>query len=462
MTDEIHRLLAVCLLDGRNSDKLPVLKDYFSEYALIRYRLRVETEYLLFLNRQTNLFNKLTLNEENKIKLICRSFTPLEALKVKETEKIINHDVKAVEYYLADSLKKRGLSRIVPFVHFGLTSYDINIPAYGLILKDFKTEVMPGYLNKITAILKELIVKTQNSVMLARTHGQPALPTTMGKELAVFYQRLTKEMKIMEKTKIEGKLSGAVGNFNALAFVCPEYDWLKLSRKFIGSLGLLPNVVTTQILPYDNWLIFFDSLRHLNSILINFCQDIWWYISLEYFRQKKIEAEVGSSTMAHKINPITFENTEGNLLLANALFEFFARKLPVSRLQRDLTDSTVKRDFGLAFGFSLLAWDSLLSGLKRITADPLKMAADLDSHWEIYAEGVQTYLRKKGQDQAFEQLKKETRGKNLNRQEFLRILESLPLEKSDRERLKIKSLADYQGLTANIIKEAFKSAKAKK
>src|SRR3989338_7724968 len=462
MTDEIHKLLAVCLLDGRNSDKLALLKEYFSEYALIRYRLRVETEYLLFLNRETSLFKKLTAIEENKIKLIYRRFTPKEALKFKETEKIINHDVKAVEYYLGDSLKKSGLGMIIPFVHFGLTSYDINIPAYGMILRDFKTEVIPEFLNNMAANLKELILKTKNSVMLARTHGQPALPTTMGKELAVFYQRLTKEMKIMEKTKIEGKLSGAVGNFNALSFVCPEYDWLKLSMKFISSLGLLPNMVTTQILPYDNWLIFFDSVRRLNSILINLCQDFWWYISLEYFRQKKKEEEVGSSTMAHKINPITFENAEGNLQLANSLFEFFARKLPVSRLQRDLTDSTVKRDFGLAFGFSLLAWDSLLSGLKRITPDQSKMAADLDSHWEIFAEGVQTYLRKKGQDQAFELMKKETRGKNLNRQEFLRILESLPLEKSDRERLKIKSLAEYQGLTANIIKEAFKSVKAKK
>src|SRR3989344_5937918 len=285
MTDEIHRLLAVCLLDGRNSDKLPVLKDYFSEYALIRYRLRVETEYLLFLNRQTNLFNKLTLNEENKIKLICRSFTPEDALKVKETEKIINHDVKAVEYYLADSLKKRGLSRIVPFVHFGLTSYDINIPAYGLILKDFKTEVMPGYLNKITAILKELIVKTQNSVMLARTHGQPALPTTMGKELAVYYQRAVKEIEIIKFFQFEAKLNGAVGNYNAFYFIDPKFDWMTFGSSFISRLGLKPNLITTQILPYDNWIQFFDSVKRLNFILLGLSVDIWWYISMEYFLQ---------------------------------------------------------------------------------------------------------------------------------------------------------------------------------
>src|SRR3989344_2945532 len=383
MDNTLEKLLSISLIDGRNRDKLTVLKDYFSEYALIKYRIFVELEYLIFLNSNTGLFKKINDNKIAKLRSIYLEFNPDKAKKVKEIESKINHDVKAVEYYLQDSFKKHGLEDLIPFIHFGLTSYDINIPVYALILSHFKDNVLVKYLGKIEKSIKTLIIKTRKSVMLARTHGQPALPTTMGKELAVFYHRLQKEIKFIKNHKLEAKLTGAVGNFNALNFVAPQYDWLNLSRKFINSLDLVPNLLTTQILPYDNWIVLFDSLRRINSILLDLSQDIWWYISFEYFVQKKNENEVGSSTMSHKINPITFENAEGNLQLANSLLGFFANKLPVSRLQRDLSDSTVKRNFGLAFGFTLLAWGSILSGLSRISPNPDKMEGDLDEHWEV-------------------------------------------------------------------------------
>ena len=361
-----------------------------------------------------------------------------------------------MEYFLQEKLEHTSLKDLIPFIHFGLTSYDINIPAYALMLKEFREEVLISKLLKLLKELKELIIKTRNMSMLARTHGQPALPTTMGKELSVFYSRIIKEGKILSGHEFEAKMTGAVGNFNALAFVYPDYDWIDFSKKFISSLGLIPNIVTTQIMPYDNWLRYFDSLKRLNNILLNLVVDIWWYISFEYFGQVKKEEEVGSSTMSHKINPITFENAEGNFQVANSLFEMFARKLSVSRLQRDLSDSTVKRDFGLAFGFTMLALDSISSGLGRISPNPEKMKKDLEEHWEIFAEGVQTYLRIKGQKDAFEVLKRETRGKTFTREEFHKLIDKLPIAKEDKKVLKITSLGEYRGLTQKIIDTALR------
>lgn len=445
------RLLNISLIDGRNKDKLEVLKDYFSEYALIKTRIYIECRYLIFLGRETKLFNQLSQKQVSTIENFYVDFSLSDAQKVKAIELKINHDVKAVEYYLGILLTKKKLFNLIPFIHIGLTSYDINIPTYGILLQNFKNKVLLEYLDKIQNSLKILIEKTKDMIMLARTHGQPALPTTMGKELAVYYQRLKKEFNIIKNIKIEGKLTGAVGNFNALSFAVPEYDWITFSHKFIKSLGLVPNLVTTQIIPYDNWIYFFDSVRRLNSILLDLSQNIWLYISFEYFKQKNIKQEVGSSTMAHKINPITFENAEGNLQLANSLFEFFAGKLPLSRLQRDLSDSTIKRDFGLAFGFTLLAWDSLLSGFNRISPDELKMKNDLDLHWEIFAEGVQTYLRLKGLTKAFEILKSKTRGKTISKDEFLQIISNLPLSRENKNKLLISDLSEYKGLTKQLI-----------
>src|SRR3989338_1069919 len=287
--ESLDKLMSVCILDGRNRNKLIILRDYFSEFALIKYRILVETQYLIFLSINTGFVPKLKNSDILKIKSIHDRFSPQKALNVKKIENKINHDVKAVEYYLAGELKIFKLDNLIPFLHFGLTSYDINIPAYGLILKHFKNNVLLGYFNKINISLLKIIKMSDNTLMLGRTHGQPAVPTTMGKELAVFYQRLKKESETLSKVEIEGKLTGAVGNFNALEFVAPEYNWLHLSGKFIKSLGLVPNLVTTQILPYDNWIAVFDIIRRINSILLDLSQDIWLYISYGYFVQQKKE-----------------------------------------------------------------------------------------------------------------------------------------------------------------------------
>lgn len=445
-----EKLLSICILDGRNRDKMEDIGRYFSEFALIKYRVKVEIEYLLFLSKNTKIVRKLAQREINLLKNIWHDFSIEDAVIVKECEAKINHDVKAVEYFLQKKLEKTTLRDIISFIHFGLTSYDVNIPAYALMLLEFKDDVLYPQLLKLLKLLKHMIIKTKNMPMLSRTHGQPALPTTMGKELAVFYKRIINEATIFKNHQFEGKLTGAVGNFNALQFIVPDVNWLDLSKKFIQSLGLEPNIFTTQIIPYDSWLRFFDSLKRLNNILLGFCQDIWWYISFEYFNQKEKKEEVGSSTMSHKINPISFENAEGNLQLANTLFEFFVRKLAVSRLQRDLSDSTIKRDFGLAFGFTLLAWDSILSGLSRILPNPEKMRKDLDVHWEIFAEGVQTYLRSKSYKNAYEILKEKTRGKIFSKKEFHQLIDHLPISKMDKKKMKIGSLDKYLGLAEKL------------
>lgn len=444
------KLLAISLLDGRNWEKVKIVSEYFSEFALIKYRVRIEISYLLFLAKETKIVRDLTAKEKNYLDNIWENFNLDDASAVKEFENKINHDVKAVEYFIQSKLAKTSLSDVIPFIHFGLTSYDINIPAYALLLKEYLKGGLLPQLDKVLKALADLIRQTKDIPMLARTHGQPALPTTMGKELAVYYQRLKKENEALTTNVIEAKLTGAVGNFNALQFVAPNYDWISLSKKFIQSLGFVPNIFTTQILPYDSWLRLFDSVKRVNNILGGLCQDIWWYISFEYFLQKKKEGEVGSSTMSHKINPITFENAEGNLGMANAIFEFFVRKLSYSRLQRDLSDSTVKRNFGLAFGFVYLAWDSLLSGFKIITPNKEKMQQDLANHWEIFAEGIQTYLRTKGYKNAYEMLLVETRGKVLTRESLYRIIDELPIKNKDKKKLKIQNITQYSGLAKKI------------
>lgn len=445
-----QKLLAISLLDGRNRDKMGEVSSHFSEFSLIKHRVQVEIKYLIFLSENTKIIRKLGGEEINSLTNIWQKFSIDDAIRVKEFETKINHDVKSVEYFIAEKLAKTSLADIISFIHFGLTSYDVNIPSYGLMLKEFRDNCLLSQLEKLFKSLKELIKTTKDMHMLGRTHGQPALPTTMGKELSVYYQRLLKEKEILIHIPIEAKLTGAVGNFNALSFVASDIDWIALSKKFIQSLKLSPNIFTTQIMPYDSWIRYFDSLKRINNILLGFCKDIWWYISFDYFLQKKKKNEVGSSTMSQKINPITFENAEGNLGVANALFEFFGKKLSYSRMQRDLSDSTVKRDFGLAFGHTYLAWDSILAGFERISPNSEKMKKDLDSHWEIYAEGIQTYLRVKGYKNAFELLKDSTRGKILDKEEVYKLIDKLPIKNEEKQKLKIKDLKEYSGLAEKL------------
>ena len=452
-----HRLTAISLLDGRNWDKVRGVSEYFSEFALIKHRVYIEIGYLQYLSEKTKLLRNFNPKEKIFLNNIGENFTIKDAAEVKTIEKMINHDVKAVEYFLRRKLEKSSLKDVTEFIHFGLTSYDVNIPSYALMMTGFRDKVILPTAHKIRDLLKNLIIETKNMNMLARTHGQPALPTTMGKELAVYYRRILKEIEMIRTYKFEAKLNGAVGNFNAFYFINPKFDWMTFSSSFIISLRLKSNLITTQILPYDNWIEFFDSLKRLNFIFLGLSIDFWWYISMEYFLQKKKKEEVGSSTMSHKINPITFENAEGNLGLANSLFEFFARKLSYSRLQRDLSDSTVKRNFGLAFGFTILAWDSLISGLNRIQPNPDKMREDLDSNWEIFSEGIQIFLRFHGYKNAYELLKEETRGKNLSRDKLFDIIDRLPIKSAHKQILKIKDLREYGGIAEKLAQLSVKS-----
>lgn len=441
-------------LDGRYRKKTEPLAAYFSEFALMKYRLRVEIEYFIALSSQVKIIRTLTKQEQRLLRSLWETFDDSAALRIQEIEKTTKHDVKAVEYYLQEQLEKTSLSDVISFLHFALTSYDTNAIAYALMLQESRQNTVLPLLDRLLKELKILAKDCKSMTMLSRTHGQPAVPTTMGKELAVFYDRLRKERDILRSLPIEAKLTGAVGNFNAHTFVYPNADWVAFSKKFITSFGLAPNIITTQILPYDNWIQLFDGLRRMNSIVLGLSQDVWWYISLEYFHLKKTKGQVGSSTMAHKVNPIQFENAEGNLQMANSLFEFFARKLPVSRLQRDLSDSTVTRNFGVAFGHTVLAWESLISGLQSLQPDEKKMQEDLDSHWEVFAEGILTYLRAKGFADAYDLIREKTQGKTMNRDEMMKIVDGLPISQKDKQRLTVSTLAQYQGLADGIVDAA--------
>lgn len=444
-------LHALSPLDGRYRKKVNILAAYFSEFALMQYRLRVEIEYLAFLSKETKIVRPFTKKEQSFLRSLWKSFDEAAAARIQEIEKRTKHDVKAAEYYLQEKLEKTSLRDIVSFVHFALTSYDTNTIAYALMLLESRRDAVVPLLHRLLTLLRSLMSECKSMTMLSRTHGQPAVPTTMGKELAVFYNRLRKEQDIVISLHIEAKLTGAVGNYNAHAFVYPRIDWMKFSRKFIVSFGLTPNVITTQILPYDNWIRLFDSVRRMNNILVDLSQDIWWYISMEYFHLKKAKGQVGSSTMAHKVNPIQFENAEGNLQIANSLFELFARKLPISRLQRDLSDSTVTRNFGVAFGHTLLAWESLISGLQSLQPNRKKMQQDLNGHWEIFAEGILTYLRAKGFTDAYELLREKTQGKTMKREEVMKVIDELPIGKKEKSHLKISSLDRYCGIASQIV-----------
>lgn len=448
-------LQAISSLDGRYAKKVSELSPYISEKALIEARLRVEALWLLHLDRNIDADHGLQLSESLRSVLTNIGKAPKEdaAHKVKEFEQTTNHDVKACEYYLKERLKESGASnQTLSYIHFACTSEDINNLAYGLMLNEARKYVILPMIDRVIEDLKGKALTYKNLAMLSRTHGQPASPTTLGKEISVFYTRLKKIRDRFESLKIEGKINGAVGNYNAHVVAFPNLDWQSISKTFISSLDLHFNPVTTQIESHDSMIDFSETLRKINTILIGFSRDIWSYISLGYFNQKAIPGEIGSSTMPHKINPIDFENAEGNYGIANALSIHFSEKLAISRMQRDLSDSTVQRALGTFLGHTLLAHKSLLKGLGKIEANAKVIGRDLESSIEVLAEPIQTVLRRYGVHDAYERLKEATRGQAVTRESLNHLINSSSeLPEYQKQRLRDLTPTSYIGLASELV-----------
>jgi adenylosuccinate lyase len=438
-------LHAISPLDGRYENETSPLRDFFSEFAFLRDRTRVELDFLSALST-TGIFPFVTSSEW---KPGVQVFTDDDARQIQEFEKTTRHDVKAIEYFLREKLPPE----LHQWLHFGLTSEDINNIAQVLALRDSRDKVLLPALDKLISLLQDFTRKYRALPFLARTHGQPAVPTTLGKEIAVYLGRLTTCRAEIAAHRFDAKLTGAVGNFNALQAAAPQLDWMAFSKDFIESLGLEPNLVTTQILPYDNWIRYFDAIKLANTILIDYTQDIWRYISDGVLKQKVVAGEVGSSTMPQKVNPIDFENAEGNLGVANALLTHYGQKLPISRLQRDLSDSTVRRTFGVALGHTLLAWNNIGRGMTRVNADEENIRQELNNHWEVISEGAQTILRAAGRSDAYESLKSQTRGRVLDENSYRLWVESLDISEETRTRLLGLSPESYIGLAIRIVDE---------
>ena len=446
-------LKAISPLDGRYSKNTENLSDYFSEHALIRYRTKVEIEYLIALSIEKEIQELKPFSEKDKEKLrkIYTSFNIDDSKRVKAIEVATNHDVKAVEYFIREKLEKINKKRLFPWIHFALTSEDINNLSYSLMWQEaFKKEFLPK-LNEVIKKLKTISKQFANTPMLSLTHGQSATPTTFGKEIKVFIHRLNRQSSQMKKHTLLGKFSGATGTWAAHSIAYPKVNWIQFTRKFVSSLGLKPNLITTQIEPHDSVVESYHSIIRSNNILTDLCRDIWSYVSRGILKQKKIPGEVGSSTMPHKINPIQFENAEGNLGLATAIFDHLSNKLPISRMQRDLTDSTTLRNQGVAMGYSYLACKNILKGLARITVDKTKMKTELDSHWEVLAEAIQTILRKTGSDNAYEQLKNMTQGTEITQSTIVEFVKLLHIPKEEKDKLITLTPQDYIGIAPKLI-----------
>ncbi len=435
---EIQTLLAVTPVDGRYSSKTESLSAYFSEYALIRYRVRVEVEYFIALCRipLPQLEGILNGETERKLQAIWQEMTPEDALKVKEIEKVTNHDVKAVEYYLRDKFTEIGLGNCLTFIHFGLTSQDINNTATPMMIKEALNDVYMPAMKEVLSIISAYAEQWKDIPMLAKTHGQPASPTRVGKEFKVFQARLEEQLRQFDSLSYPAKFGGATGNMNAHKIAYPQIDWLDFADRFVTSLGLKRSFPTTQIEHYDNLASIFDCLRRINTILIDLCRDIWTYISMEYFRQKVNKNEVGSSAMPHKVNPIDFENAEGNLGMADAILTFLSMKLPISRLQRDLTDSTVLRNAGVPLAHGMIALASLRKGLGKLILNEEALHRDLEENWAVVAEAIQTILRRENYPNPYETLKALTRtGKRIEEETIRQFIETLDVSERVKQEL---------------------------
>jgi len=449
----LNALTAVSPVDGRYRSKTETLSAYFSEYALMKYRLRIEVEYFISLCEiplpQLSSINRPEIFET--LRDAYRNFTPSDAEQIKETEKTTNHDVKAVEYYLKSVFKQKGLDKFLEFIHFGLTSQDINNTAVPLSIKEALEDTYFPAVEKILATLNQYAEDWKNIPMLAKTHGQPASPTRLGKEIKVFAYRLEKQVETLKNIPITAKFGGATGNFNAHHFAYPKTDWAEFANRFVSEkLSLQREQFTTQISNYDALAAIFDAMKRINTVLIDLCRDMWLYISMEYFKQKIKAGEIGSSAMPHKVNPIDFENAEGNLGVANAILEHLAGKLPVSRLQRDLTDSTVLRNVGVPFAHALISFQSIQKGLGKLLLNREAIDRDLDRSWAVVAEGIQTVLRREGYPEPYETLKALTRtNEQITENSIRQFIDTLNVSEKIKDELKAITPQNYTGILFN-------------
>jgi len=452
---ELTPLNALSPLDGRYQSKVDPLRAYFSEYALIKHRALVEVEWLKALAalpeiEEVKPFSQETIKELDDA---IANFGEADASQVKAIEARTNHDVKALEYWLKEKFDSNPeIKKASEFIHFACTSEDINNLSHALMLKGARNDVMLPFLNNLIVRMTELAQQLADQPMLARTHGQTASPTTMGKEFANVVYRLQRQQKQLVANEILGKINGAVGNFNAHLSAYPNVDWEKFAKQFVGNLGLTYNPMTIQIEPHDYMAELYDNLSRINTILIDINRDIWGYVSVGYFKQKLKPGEVGSSTMPHKVNPIDFENSEGNLGLANAILRHLAEKLPISRWQRDLTDSTVLRNMGVAFGYTLLGYDSCLRGLNKLEINPVKLADDLDNSWEVLAEPIQTVMRRYGYENPYDTLKEYTRGKAISKESLQSLIAELKIPAEAKQYLMDLTPATYIGKATALVK----------
>ena len=453
---ESSALTALSPLDGRYAGKTEALRQLFSEYGLMRQRVTVELGWFSVLAEADGIPEVPVLADDDLDFLagLARGFDLAAAEHIKEIESTTNHDMKAVEYYLKERMAEHpSLKAVSEFVHFGCTSEDINNLAYALMLREGRDNILLPMMERLIERLRAFAHRYADVAMLSRTHGQPASPTTLGKELANFVHRLRRQRDQLKAVQLLGKMNGAVGNYNAHLAAYPEVDWPALSRQLVQSLGLSWAPYTIQIEPHDWMAEYFDALARFNTVLLDASRDIWGYISIGYFKQKPVAGEVGSSTMPHKVNPIDFENAEGNLGVANALLRHFAEKLPVSRWQRDLTDSTVLRNVGVGVGHSALAYESFLKGLSKLEADAERLAADLDANWEVLAEAVQTAMRRYGVEEPYEKLKALTRGRRIDAESMRNFIKELEIPNDAKARLMAMTPASYIGLAAKLAKE---------
>lgn len=449
----MESLNAITPIDGRYRRQVEELSSYFSEAALIRYRVKVEVEYFIALCQLPLPQLKDTDPDSfEAMRNIYRNFSTEDAKEVKEIEKTTNHDVKAVEYFLKRHFEALGLDKHKEFIHFGLTSQDINNTSVPLSLKDCHTNSLLPKLKEVLAIIDDKAEQWKKIPMLAHTHGQPASPTLLGKEMKVFAYRLQEQLKYFENIPFAAKFGGATGNFNAHNIAFPQYNWVEFANKFCSSLGLKRSLFTTQIENYDNLAAYFDNLRRLNIILIDFCRDMWQYISMEYFKQKIKEGEVGSSAMPHKVNPIDFENAEGNLGMANAVLTHLSMKMPISRLQRDLTDSTVSRNIGVPIAHTLIALNSIIKGMNKIILNNAALEQDLENNWAVVAEALQTILRSLDYPNPYETLKALTRtNSKITKETITQFIDTLNVDENTKQRMKAITPSNYVGVYADLL-----------